>query len=335
MLKRFDIETSDKPIVSLTPESRNALEKLREAISDGTVRFAPLDCPICGKQEFETIATRDRYGIPCRTGLCRECGLLQTNPYPDPPSLDWFYANVFAPLHRGSLAPTEARFAARRIKAAENVRWLNAHGGPRSGLAVDVGCGSGGFLQGLIDAGYRGIGVEIDADYSAWGRQRGLDIRTGTLAEAEIDEDVALVSYIQVLEHIVDLDGEIARLKSTLQPGAMVLIEVPGPTSVPGMYNHDFLRLLQLAHVWHFTPQTLTALMQKHGFECVFVNDYVRGLFRVGRADMIAGQLPKGETPEQMHRLMKRAEWRRKLYWRTWAIRAKAVLRPLLSKYVG
>ncbi len=49
---------------------------------------------------------------------------MQTNPYPDGKSLGWFYANIFARLHRSTETPLTQRFEARRAKAAAILSWL-------------------------------------------------------------------------------------------------------------------------------------------------------------------------------------------------------------------
>lgn len=325
---RFDIARSDRSVVTLGKVQRDALDQLKARIASGDMRFEAYACPICGGTDIEPVATRDRYGVACTTGVCAGCGLLQTNPYPDGASLGWFYENIFARLHRGTTTPSTTRFEARRAKAAAITGWLARHGGPTGGTMIDVGCASGGFLMGMVDQGFRGIGVEIDADYAADACQRGLDVRLGTVDTLDEAGEADLVTYIQVLEHIPDLNAEIERLARSLKPGACVFIEVPGPTSVSGMYNYDFLRLLQLAHIWHFTPVTLGAAMARHGFECVAVDDFVRGLFRYTGKPKALAELPK-ETPAQLAATIRRLEAQRLRHWRTWAIKAKALVKRL------
>lgn len=326
---RFDIARSDRSVVTLGRVQQEALNELKARIANGEIRFKALDCPICGGSDIVPLATRDRYGVACTTGVCANCGLMQTNPYPDDASLGWFYQNIFARLHRGTTAPSEARFEARRAKAGTIYGWLKRNGGPTDGTMVDVGCASGGFLQGMINHGFTGFGVEIDADYAADASERGLDVRLGTIdtvAEARLAD---LVTYMQVLEHIPGLNEEIDRLATTLKQGAFVFIEVPGPTSVPGMYNYDFLRLLQLAHVWHFTPATLTAAMARHGFECLAIDDFVRGLFRYTGKRKPVGEIAT-ETPADIEAMVRRLETQRLRHWRTWAIKAKALVRRIV-----
>ncbi|WP_066773267.1 class I SAM-dependent methyltransferase [Croceicoccus mobilis] len=328
---RLDIARSNRSVVTLGKVQREALDELKDRIATGEMRFVHLDCPVCGGGSLSPVATRDRYGVACTTGVCTDCGLMQTNPYPDASSLDWFYANIFARLHRGTTSPSTARFEGRRGLAHEVVGWLRQNGVPASGLAVDVGCASGGFLQGLVDNGYTGIGLEIDADYAADARSRGLDVRLSTIAGLAEAGEAVLVSYVQVLEHIVGVNDELAALRARLSPGALVFIEVPGLTSVPTMYNKDVLRLLQLAHVWHFTPESLGNLMAKHGFETVAITPYVRGLFRVP-LETPATPPMRIETIAQVRERIARLERARLLYWRTWAIKAKAVLKRVLGR---
>lgn len=326
---RFDIARSDRSIVTLGKVQRDALDELKARIASGDMRFESYDCPICGGNSIDPVATRDRYGVACTTGVCTDCGLMQTNPYPDDASMGWFYGNIFARLHRGTTTPSTTRFEARRAKAATIVNWLKRHNGPTMGTMIDVGCASGGFLQGMVDHGFRGIGVEIDGDYAADANARGLDVRIGTIDTLAEAGEADLVTYIQVLEHIPALNAEIERLAGTLKPGACVFIEVPGPTSVPGMYNYDFLRLLQLAHIWHFTPTTLSAAMARHGFECIAIDDFVRGLYRFTGDRKALADVPK-DSPASIRAMIGKLEGQRLRHWRTWAIKAKALVKRVL-----
>lgn len=325
MLARFDISRSHAPIVHLNPVQREALDKLRQAVSDRTITFQPLPCPLCGGEDFERVASRDRYGVPCDTVVCRGCSMLQTNPYPDDRSLSWFYSNVFGPLHRGTDQPTEAKFESRRRVAPVILRWLEQHGISFSGAVVDVGCSSGGILRGFEDAGLVGIGIEIDPVYAADGRSRGVDVRVGTLDTVELPEDLGLVTYNHVLEHIVDVNAELERLARVVGRRALVFIEVPGLTSVPSKYRYDTLGMLQLAHAWHFAPETLKALFAKHGFVCRAIDETVRGVFQF---DPEAARRQTTTMPgaADIVKRIKALERQRVLYWKTWARRAKALL---------
>src|SRR5690606_8675903 len=102
----------------------------------------------------------------------------------------------------------------------------------------------------------------------------------GNLETIDLPNNITIITYVQVLEHIVDINTELQRVARAIPDGGLLFIEVPGLTSVPRKYHFDVLRLLQLAHIWHFTPDTLQTLLAKHGFECLAIDDTIRGLFR-------------------------------------------------------
>ena len=126
---RFDIARSDRSVVTLGKVQQQALDELKSQIASGEMQFEGYSCPICTGDRIDPVATRDRYGVACTTGICRDCGLMQTNPYPDAASLGWFYENIFARLHRGTTTPSTIRFEARRAKAATIIGWLDRHKG--------------------------------------------------------------------------------------------------------------------------------------------------------------------------------------------------------------
>lgn len=325
---RFDIGHGNQSSIPLGEVEKSALHELKKAITDKKLTFSYHDCPICGQREMETLANRDRYGVPCTTALCSACGLMQTQPYLDNNSLTLFYQQYFTRLHRGSDGPTDEKFQSRRQYGAELSSWLREHCDVDSGTIVDVGCGSGGIVQGFQDSGFSAIGADMDPEYIAFGKDKGLDLRLGTLSDIELPKSATLITYVQVLEHIVDINGEISRLAKVMPKQARLFIEVPGLTSLPTQYSYDFLHLLQLAHVWLFSPTTLSKLFASHGFVAEHLDDHVRAIFRYD-PDAARDRETPHETVEDIKSLIRRFERIRPLYWRYWARAIKAKLKAL------
>ncbi|WP_372019655.1 class I SAM-dependent methyltransferase [Tistrella mobilis] len=292
---RFDLSKNTKSVVELNQIQSRACADLIGAIESGKMAFADLACPICGGRDFVPIATRDRYGVPARFVICRTCSLLQTNPYLDENSTNRFYAEVFAPLHRGSDQPTAAKFESRRRYGAGIARWLISQDVKPPRLIVDVGCSSGGVLQGMIDAGFRGIGIDVAADYVADARQRGLEAVVGSLDDLKLPEPPDVIAYCQSLEHIVPINEELARISRAAGPETLIYVEVPGLFQLFPTYHFDLLRYLQLAHVWHFSPYTLKRLFAHHGFEQIAGDGYIRAIFRKAKQPVDVGPAPSAE----------------------------------------
>lgn len=265
------------PLDSVQCRARDAIDA---KIANGIYGTRSHICPTCDGRDFESLASRDRYGIKYNAVACISCGLVQADPYLDDEALNDFYQTEFPSLHRSSPEPTMAKFQSRRAYAAGIVKWFRKHGITSKGLVLDVGCSSGGILQGFVDAGFEGAGVELNHDYAQFARSRGLQVFTGTLAEVELAATPKLITYCQVLEHVPDIKTELLRLQEFGRRNCLVYIEVPGIKQLWPGYHFDFLRYLQLAHIWHFSLESLSRLMARYGFAFISGDQYVHALFR-------------------------------------------------------
>jgi 2-polyprenyl-3-methyl-5-hydroxy-6-metoxy-1,4-benzoquinol methylase len=109
---------------------------------------------------------------------------------------------------------------------------------------LEIGCGSGAFLQRLSDRGIEACGLEMNPEAIASATARGLavtDRRLEDVAAAEPGRYDAVCAF-QVLEHVADprrfLDGAL-RL---LQPGGRLVLSMPDSAGflrfdVPGLLN--------------------------------------------------------------------------------------------------
>jgi SAM-dependent methyltransferase len=164
-----------------------------------------------------------------------------------------FGANFNDPI----LAEIARRAAVRRFEVIERTQ--------RPGTVLDVGCGTGIALHVAESRGWRGVGVEPVEASAARARSLGLDVRTGTLAEAQLDHgSFDLVCAWHVLEHFADPIAFLHELAAYARPGGLVAVEVPNwwhadRRSQAGEWEH----LRPLEHVAHYTPLTLRRTMRR------------------------------------------------------------------------
>jgi SAM-dependent methyltransferase len=109
----------------------------------------------------------------------------------------------------------------------EQGRWYARLLGPHRepGTVLDVGCAAGFRLQGLLDAGWRGRGLEPNPGMAEHARRLGLDVVTGTLEEHRSERRFDLVCLIQVAAHFVEPRRAFARAAELTEPGGMWLVE--------------------------------------------------------------------------------------------------------------
>jgi SAM-dependent methyltransferase len=116
----------------------------------------------------------------------------------------------------------QTRFTAGNAAAWGGVAWPESqlvalvmrHVRPRSGQAVDLGCGAGRHVAFLAAAGFDAFGLDNDPAMIALAQAKGLDVRPGTLQTFDPPADLALVVAwgLLPLADIDDAEARVARL---------------------------------------------------------------------------------------------------------------------------
>lgn len=208
---------------------------------------------------------------------CPTCGLGRTLPQPAPEELASFYSRSYvsfvcsgAPLGRTG---QRMRWLLQRpyaLRYGEPDRTMQP-GRPGARL-LDVGCGVGAYLEQMAPLGWEPWGVELSPDAAAAAARRlggpAERIFAGRVEDARFDdESFDLVTMSHVLEHLGDPAAILARIRRWLLPGAVLRIWVPNVASLEArVFRRLWLGLQVPRHLWHFTPQSLTALVGHAGF---------------------------------------------------------------------
>lgn len=141
------------------------------------------------------------------------------------------------------------------------------------GTVLDVGAAAGFILQGLVERGWRGVGLEPNATMSDYGRNKlGLTMVTGALEDAQIVKSAGtggfdLITMIQVIAHFHDLHRALTHAAKLTRDGGFWLIESRDRTSWPawllGRYWHEY----SPPSVLHwFSPAGVVQLTSQLGF---------------------------------------------------------------------
>ncbi len=262
---------SDVPALRLTAQQRVARDTVATNLTGGTYTLEDVDC-VCGTAGGLVIAERDRYGLPVRTVLCEQCGLLRTSPRMDQASTERFYGELYRDLYTGD-HDREGLYQ-RQQGIGRGLHRLLARLIPDGGSVFEVGCGPGGILKPFADAGYQVAGADLGADYLSLGRADGLDLIEGdadALRESHGQADLVILNH--VLEHFLDLPGELAKIRELIRPGGCLFVEVPGVLQLGRGYRGNLMLYLQNAHTYHFTGPTLKYALELAGFDVQYADD--------------------------------------------------------------
>jgi SAM-dependent methyltransferase len=271
------LAASTRPHLSLTSDQLSVRERVLQRLHDGVYGTEEVAC-FCGATEGMPIAERDRYGLPVRTLLCWRCGLLRTSPRMTAEATRRFYEEDYRGLYSGP-GDAEALFEQQADRGRGFLRLLQRLL-PQIDTVYEVGCGAGGILSAFAEAGKRVAGCDLGGDHLAAGRRRGLDLVRGDAADLlrRRGEPADLVLLLHVAEHFLDLRAELAAVLELVRPGGLLLVEVPGVHSIPGVYRGDLLLYLQNAHTFHFTARTLGYVLGSLGLEVLLAEERALGL---------------------------------------------------------
>ena len=168
-------------------------------------------------------------------------------------------------------------------KFAAILERIEALGG--AGRLLDVGAGPGFLVSAACARGWEAVGVEPNPWAAELGREHGLDIRTGVLADRTELEPGSFdaVSFMDVIEHVDHPDELVATAHSLLRPGgvlALLTADAGSPISrALGRRWPEVQRYPE--HLILFSVRGLAELVARHGFE-------VAGRHSVGKRSSLA-----------------------------------------------
>ena len=218
-----------------------------------TANTDPFCCPLCGGSQ-----SRQRYGPLIQ---CVACDLICTDPAYYTPAADLYGESYYT--QRNAYLEDSAVFLRMFEHLIDHVQRYKP-----SGRLFDVGCGVGHLLQVAQAHGYQAAGCDISPWATQYARHAGYDVRTGTLEALHYPGgsfDVAVASH--TLEHIAEPVPFLQEMRRILHDDGLLVIAVPNIASVMAqMMQARWAGLLPDQHLWHFTPATMRAMLQRAGF---------------------------------------------------------------------
>lgn len=229
------------------------------------------ECPLCAERDLVCFLTASdthyRIAGQYQIDRCRRCGLVFLNPRPDFATLMALYPkDSYYAYHDPTLKPSPWKLAMNRWLLNVETRDPEF---PVPGKVLDVGCGSGAFLGKMRAKGWEACGVEASPEAAETGSRHGLNIFAGTLVKAAFPDGT--FDYVRLnhsLEHILDPNETLSEIRRILKPSGKLMIGVPNIDGATfRVFGRWWYYLAPPVHVFHYSPDTLSRLLRKHGFE--------------------------------------------------------------------
>ena len=229
-------------------------------------------CPVCTSHNINHIITAEDFLITrekFQIYSCDKCGLRFTNPRPNDDQLAGYYdsseyishSNESASLVDG-LYKIARTFTLRRKRKLIEKLSLNKR-------LLDVGCGTGHFIDYCQQHGWQVNGVEPNDIARTQAEDKTKIIIQHNLSEI-VDASYEVITLWHVLEHLPDLEQTMNQLKSLLAPGGVLIIAVPNFDAYEATVFDEYWAAYDVPrHLYHFNRKALAQLSKKHGLKIV------------------------------------------------------------------
>jgi SAM-dependent methyltransferase len=255
-------------------------------------------CPICSGIKFtpflacvDNTVSRETFQIV----KCDSCGFKFTNPRPNEKDLGKYYKSEEYVSHsntqKGFINSTYQ--TVRKYTLLKKLQLISKY--YKTGDILDIGCGTGEFLNTCKNAKWKTIGIEPDEDARKMAKENyELDVRPeseiGNLPDASFD----IITMWHVLEHVPRLNERVEDLKRLIKPNGIIIIAVPNSNSLDAkIYKENWAAYDVPRHLYHFNPKDIQTLFGNHGLNVFLVLPMVFDSFYVS---MLSEKIRAGKT---------------------------------------
>lgn len=258
-------------------------------------------CPVCNGARFNDFITCKDYtvsGENFRIVACGDCGFRFTNPRPGLEEIGRYYQSDDYISHtdtkKGLINALYQLVKSYTLSRKFQLLKSYLNGGETS--ILDIGSGTGAFLNVCKKKGWRAKGIEpSEAARNIGIRNYNLQISDEGELKKIPDQSFQFITLWHVLEHVHNLPERLKDIKRIKKEGGFCFIAVPNCLSHDAVVYREAWAAYDLPrHLYHFTPNTMKQLLQNYGFNVVEILPMKFDSFYVS---MLSEKYRKGSVP--------------------------------------
>ena len=239
-----------------------------------TLAAAPQQCPVCDVDPVATLTLSN--GEPLLR--CPRCLLGWWNwPAFSPP--EFYDESYFQSVREAkgyndyrALESGQRRTARSRLSALAHA-YAAAGARARPTRLLDVGCGTGVFVDQARRQGWGAVGIEVSGYAAAAARARGLNVTCESIEQfSPPAEAYDCVTMWDVIEHLRDPVAALSKMASALRPCGVLALSTGDITAACARFSGSRWHLFNLPeHLYFFSPKSLRGVLRQAGLTVVAV----------------------------------------------------------------
>jgi 2-polyprenyl-3-methyl-5-hydroxy-6-metoxy-1,4-benzoquinol methylase len=233
-------------------------------------------CPVCGSADLKSVLTAKDETVSSQVFQIMECGtctLRFTQDVPNAEAIAAYYKAEDYISHTETSKGLINRIykIVRKKTLVRKRKLIERFTGLKTGNALDVGSGTGSFVNELKQHGWKATGLEPDSDARKVASQLyHIDLEDTAVFYMLKPGSFDAITLWHVLEHVHDLSQYVIQLKSLLSEKGKLFIAVPNYTSLDSKIYSSYWAAYDVPrHLYHFSPASVKHLMEKNGLRIV------------------------------------------------------------------
>lgn len=257
-------------------------------------------CPVCQSSEIKESLKAEDHTVSHESFSiwhCDACSLRFTQDVPEATSIGPYYKASSYISHTDTKEGLVNKLyhRIRKVTLKSKVRLVKKFSGFQQGSILDVGSGTGAFLNTMKKHGWEVEGLEPDVDAVGVSEKlHGIKPQPPEQLFQLPASHYHAITMWHVLEHVHELHEYVGQLKKLIRDDGAIFIAVPNYTSSDAAhYQSSWAAYDVPRHLYHFSPESMQVLMKQHGLHIIKMKQMWYDSFYVS---MLSEQYRKGKS---------------------------------------